>query len=44
VPALEEIVAREGGRPEATRRLRIGMYTFEHDQRDAGGPPPPKDA
>lgn len=33
VPALESMVARDADAPASTRRLRIGLYTFEQDQR-----------
>jgi hypothetical protein len=46
VPALEALVAGDDGRPDASRRLRVGLYTYEDEVRnsaDEGGPPAPKD-
>lgn len=31
VPELEALVARDDGRPDATRRMRLGLYTYTED-------------
>jgi len=41
VPALEALVERDEGAVDATRRLRIGLYTFEQTLPDAPTPGDP---
>jgi len=45
VPALESLVERDRSRHGASRRVRLGLYTFDEDRAAAAPPPsPPKKA